>query len=81
MNNSTGEERVFNIVCGCSYLSVCHLMGGSSLCRAVRYWSLGIATRSCVILYITESLLSMRHRLRHLQFSDCSIAVRLEVTL
>ena len=29
MNNSMGEERVFNIVCGCSYLSVCHRMGGS----------------------------------------------------
>ena len=82
MNNSTREERVFNIVCGCSYLSVCHRMGGSRLSlQGVRYWSLGISTRSCVILYITESLLSMRRRPRRLQLSDCSIAVTLEVLL
>ena len=30
VNNSTGKERVFNIVCGCSYLSVCHRMRGVS---------------------------------------------------
>ena len=81
MNNSTREERVFNIVFGCSYLYAIGWEVLDCLCRAVRYWSLGTATRSCVILYINASLLSMQHRSRRLQLSDCSIAVTLEVLL
>ena len=44
MNNSTREERVFNIVCGCCYLSVCHRVGGSRL-----------SLQGCLVLVLGDS--------------------------